>query len=240
MKHLRLTRKEIDKLTEIKNSVQKLVDEVKKHKIDFKQSENHKAFIQRRTEYEKRWKKYKNQIFHILNDSDWTNTLPKWINKVCVEEEVNRHHYLDISAFNIFLHNLLVSQYPTFTEPTARMVNAILTEQGYESGILTITELYNEETNETIKSELGKRLKRSNEFSKYKEQLIDIAISNSKSIWDWTISNNLTSQESYDILCEFNLSLEFIDRTKNNRKVEEELDNALEDLWNMNLKNNSG
>ncbi|WP_222984056.1 hypothetical protein [Flagellimonas meishanensis] len=240
MQHLQLTRKEIDKLTEIKDSVQKLVNYVEKQITDFEISENHELFIQRRTEYEQRWKKYKNKIFHILNDSDWNESLPEWIDKICIEKEVNRHHYLDISALNVFLHNLLAFQYPLQTEPTTRMVNAILTEQGYEDGILTITELYEEETNETIKSELGKRVKRSKEFSKYKEQLIDIALSDNKSIWEWTNSNNLTSQESYDILCEFSLSLEFMDKTKGNLKVEDELDNALDDLWNIKLKNNSG
>lgn len=240
MKHLQLTRKEIDKLTEIKNSVQKLVDEVEKQKINLEPSENRKAFSQRRTEYEKRWRKYKNQIFHILNDSDWINILPKWINKICVEKEVNKHHYLDISSLNAFLHNLLVSQYPAFTEPTARMINAILIEQGYENGILTITELHNEETNETVKSELGKQLKRSNEFSKYKEQLIDLALSENTKVWEWVNSNELTSEKSYEILIEFSSSLEFIERTKGNRKVDDELDNVLDDLWANKLKNNSG
>ncbi len=240
MQHLQLTKKEIDKLTEIKNSVQKLVDEVEEQTIDFKTSENHKAFIQRRTEYEKRWKKYKNQIFYIVNDSEWTKSLPEWIEIICIEKEVNKHHYLDISALNTFLHNLLVSQYPTLTEPTTRMINAILTEQEYENGIMTITELYNEEKNKSIKSELGKRIKRTKEFSKYKEQLIDIALSDNKSIWDWINSNDLTSNESYEILIEFSASLEFIEKTKCNRKVDDELDNALDDLWSIKLKNNSG
>ena len=240
MQHLQLTRKEIDKLTDIKDSVQKLVNDVERQITGFEMSENHELFIQRRTEYEQRWKKYKNQIFHILNDSDWNESLTEWIDKICIEKEINRHHYLDISALNVFLHNLLTFQYPLQSEPTARMINAILTEQGYENGILTVTELYEEETNETIKSELGKRVKRSKEFSKYKEQLIDIALSDSKNIWDWINANNLTYKESYEILIEFSTSLEFIEKTKGNRKVDDELDNALDDLWNTKLKNNSG
>lgn len=233
MKHLQLTRKEIDVLTEIKDSVQKLVDDVEKTKIDLTTFENYEAFSQRRETYEKRWKKYKNQIFYILNDPDWTKTLPIWMNKLCTETQVNKHYYLDISAVNVFLHNLLVSQYATFTEPTARMINAILTEQGYENGMSTITELYNEETNKTIKSKLRKQIKRSNAFSKYKEQLINIASSDTDNLWEWTNSNNLTPQESYDILYEFNFSLDYMDKTKGNRKIEGEIDNALDNLWDI-------
>ena len=240
MQHLQLTRKEIDKLTEIKNSVQKLVDKVEKQKVNFQNSENHKVYIQRRTEYEKRWKKYKNQIFHLVNDSKWTKSLPEWIDKICIEKEINKHHYLDISALNIFLHNLLVSQYPTLTEPTTRMINAIFTEQGYENGILIIKELYEEEKDKNVKSELGKRINSYQVFSKYKTELIDNALKNKNSISQWVDSNQLTTEKSYEILLEFSASLDYIDKTKDNREIDDEIYNILDDLWNKKQNNNCG
>ncbi|MEL0645352.1 hypothetical protein V6251_13245 [Olleya sp. Ti.3.14] len=236
MQHLQLTRKEIDRLTEIKNSVQKLVDEVEKQRTHLEISENHNVFIQRRTEYENRWKKYKNQIFYIVNDSEWKKNLPEWIAKLCIEKEINKHHYLDISALNVFLHNLLVLQYPTITEPTTRMINAIFTEQGYENGISTIKELYKEEKDKNIKSELEKRISSYQVFSEYKTELIDNALKNENSISEWANSNRLTSEKSYEILLEFYTSIDYIDKTKDNRKIDDELCNVLDDLWSKKMK----
>ena len=236
MQHLKLTRKEIDRLTEIKDSVQKLVDSVEKQRTHFTTSENHDVFTNRRTEYEKRWKKYKNQIFHIVNDSKWNNRLSEWIDKICIEKEINKHHYLDISSLNVFLHNLLVLQYPRITEPTTRMINAILSEQGYENGILTIKELYEEEEDENIKSVLEKRISSYQVFSKYKTELIYNALKNGNSISEWVNSNQLTSEKSYEILIEFSSSLEYIEKTKGNREIDDEIDNVLDDLWSQKTK----
>lgn len=247
MEHLQLTRKEIDKLIVIKKSIQEIVDKLDNEKSLFPNkvhpellSKNYQAFDNRRNEYERRWLKYKNQLFHILNEPDWNISLTNWINKICAEKEINEHHYLDINALNTYVHNLLVSQYPTITNPTSRMINAILTEQGYEIGIVTIKELYNEEQDENVKAELEKRIKSYEVFSEYKTELIDNALTKKNSISDWVNTNQLTSEKSWEILLEFSFSLEYNDKTKGNRKIDDELDNVFDNLWNKKQNNNCG
>ena len=120
------------------------------------------------------------------------------------------------------------------------MINAIFTEQGYENGILIIKELYEEEKDKNVKSELGKRINSYQVFSKYKTELIDNALKNKNSISQWVDSNQLTTEKSYEILLEFSASLDYIDKTKDNREIDDEIYNILDDLWNKKQNNNCG
>jgi len=243
MNHLQFTREEIDRLVQMKESIQKQVDELEKENI-FPNSvhpeilaKDFESFSNRRTEYENLFSKYKNQLFYIVRKENWSNDLQVWINKICIEKEINEHHYLDLSSLNAYLHTLIFHQYPSYTEPTPRMINALITEQGYDKGFGIIQELLSEEQDEKIKSELESRIKKYKAFSPYKNQLLNIVQTDVKNILPWTKSNELTVNNSYEILIEFNHFLDYSDKLLDTRLIEDELDNVLDELWEIIEKN---
>ena len=97
-------------------------------------------------------------------------------------------------------------------------------------------ELYKEEKHKNIQSELEKRISSYQVFSEYKTELIDNALKNENSISEWANSNRLTSEKSYEILLEFYTSIDYIDKTKDNRKIDDELCHVLDDLWSEKMK----
>jgi len=242
MNHLQFTRQEIDRLVEMRAFIQNLLDKMEKENLFPNKvhpelfNNNHKAFFKRRAVYERRSQKYAHQLFYIVRKADWEKDLQKWINKICPEKEVNEHHFLDLSCLHVHLHNIIFYQYPSNTEPTIRMINALLTEQGYEDGFAIIQELYLEEENEEIKSKLAERIKRFNVFSPFKNQLVKIVQTDVRQLETWTKSNELTTSENYEILRELNSFLDHFEGLKNRQYVEDEVDRVLERLWEEKTK----
>ena len=205
-------------------------------------TENFDLFKRRRDEYDRKWLKYKNQIFGILNLDVWRPAIEQWIERICPADRIDEHHYLDLSALETFTHNLLASQYPHVQDPNVRMCTAILREQGYIAGIGTLKELFEEETNEATKEILKNHIDAYELLQPHRDYLIS-CIGDSdvqKILHEWMDNEKLSVAESYMILTELSTAIYFLKGFDYNDQIQDKLNEVLEELYDMKNTDNGG
>ena len=229
MQHLKFTRKEVDKLNSIKQSLEEKAGKLKTGTV---RTTTDLEYIERNTKYLERFNKYKYQIFYLVNSNNWESEFEEWVNRICPIDENGKQNYMDVSALAIYLHNLIALQYPHISDTYRRMLNAIFAEQGFENGILILEELTEEEKDNEIGQHLKTKLHDCKLLSKHKDILIDLLTSDDsqEKLKSYFLKEGLEKEKVIQIFTEFSHSMDYIPETKGNELIEELIYENLDEL----------